>query len=338
VQIIFEKSKKPGVHYAISPDGIELPVVDVTHPAFALTVSHSEQQTLTQEFVRRGVPLAGVPKALRRGLLQFLLRKSILAKGIRQSEGGFMTGMHTYLLKLGPEMLGSAYSTPVDRKIAAALPVLGVRLRMQDMAYLMADILQPALVTDATRPLRFINIAGGPAIDTLNTLILLSKRDGALISSREVNIEVLDLEDGGPAFGQAALESLCAPNAPLRGLNIGFRHVHYDWSNTTPLKERLEAAHGQGAFILCSSEGGLFEYGSDTDIEMNLKVLRPYSEVLGVVGSVTRADEPVELLRQSSTAAIKPRGLEVFTRLAVTAGWKVARVVERPFSDQVLLV
>ena len=53
--------------------------------------------------------------------------------------------MHTYLLKLGPKMLGEAYSTPVDRKIAATLPALGVRLRVQDMARLMADALRTGL-------------------------------------------------------------------------------------------------------------------------------------------------------------------------------------------------
>jgi len=31
-----------------------------------------------------------------------------------------MSGMYTYLLKLGPEMLGNAYAKPIDRKIAAS--------------------------------------------------------------------------------------------------------------------------------------------------------------------------------------------------------------------------
>jgi hypothetical protein len=34
--------------------------------------------------------------------------------------------MHTYLLKLGPAMLGSAYAKPIDRRIAASLPVFAV--------------------------------------------------------------------------------------------------------------------------------------------------------------------------------------------------------------------
>ena len=66
-----------------------------------------------------------------------------------------MSGMHTYLLKLGPEMLGSSYTKPVDRRIAAALPALGVRLRLQDVAQLMTDTLMPILFSDGV--VRFIS-------------------------------------------------------------------------------------------------------------------------------------------------------------------------------------
>ena len=30
-----EQNKKPGVCYAVTDDGLELPVIDITHPAFA---------------------------------------------------------------------------------------------------------------------------------------------------------------------------------------------------------------------------------------------------------------------------------------------------------------
>lgn len=89
--------------------------------------------------------------------------------------------------------------------------------------------------------------------------------------------------------------------------------------------------------MICSSEGGLFEYGSDTEIESNLKVLREFPEVVAVVGSVTRADEPIQRIRQMGRAATRPRGLEVFRALIEKTGWKIARAIERPFSDQVVL-
>jgi hypothetical protein len=92
-----ETNKRPGVHCAFTADGIELPVIDVTHPAFALSLTDSEQTALVEKFLQNSVPLGRLkPRALRNLLLRVLLRGSILAKGIRQSQGSFMTGMHTY--------------------------------------------------------------------------------------------------------------------------------------------------------------------------------------------------------------------------------------------------
>jgi hypothetical protein len=104
-------------------------------------------------------------------------------------------------------MLGSSYTKPVDRRIAAALPALGVRLRLQDVAQLMTDTLLPILFSDRGRALHFINIAGGPGIDSLNSLILLGKRPG-ILADRQVSVDVLDPDDAGPAFGQSALAAL----------------------------------------------------------------------------------------------------------------------------------
>ncbi len=330
-------NRTPGVHYATTSEGIDLPIVDVTHPAFALDISEVEMRELLDRFLREGRPLERLPKPLRNLLLRFFLRGSVLAGGIRQARGTFMTGMHTYLLKLGPEMLGAASSKPIDRRIAGALPALCVRLRLQDVARMMADALAPALRADRVRPLHFVNIAGGPAIDTLNALILLRKEHKSALGERRVSIDVLDLDDAGPAFGNAALAALSGTAAPLYGMQVAFRHVRYDWAHTADLTAVLRAAHEAGAIIICSSEGGLFEYGSDDEIEANLKALRAGGDVRAVVGSVTRADEPTQLLRKTGAAAIHPRGLAVFRSLVENTGWRISRVVERPFSDQVLL-
>jgi hypothetical protein len=120
-QLCPETSKRPGVVYAFTRDGVELPVIDVTHPAFAVSITESEQKTMVEKFLRDGVPLAKLPKPLREIALRFLLRQSALAQGIDQARGSFMSGLQTYLLKLGPEMLGSAYTShrPSDRHSAA---------------------------------------------------------------------------------------------------------------------------------------------------------------------------------------------------------------------------
>src|SRR5215475_3699571 len=115
-------NKIPGVHHALSTEGLELPVVDVTHPVFALNVTETEQRALTDKFLQERGPFASLPAPIRNALLRFFLRGSILADGIRQARDTLMSGMHTYLLKLGPDLLGNAYAKPLDRRIASFLP------------------------------------------------------------------------------------------------------------------------------------------------------------------------------------------------------------------------
>jgi hypothetical protein len=289
-----------------------------------------------EKFLRQGIPLAIQPKRLRELVLRSLLRESVLAQGIQQARSTFMSGMHTYLLKLGPEMLGSAYTKLIDRQIAAALPSFCVRLRLQDTAQLLADTLLPLLRSNPNLPLRLINIADGPAMDSLNALILLTQQTG-ILEQRPVSIDVLDLDDSGPAFGAAALAALSQPGGPLHGLRITLRHVPYDWTQAEELPQLLNEAHATDQLTICSSEAGLFEYGSDEEIDSNLKVLRAQPQLVAVAGSVTRADEPVQQLRKTTTAKTRPRGLPVFAALADRARWKITPAIERPFSDQVVL-
>jgi hypothetical protein len=64
-------------------------------------------------------------------------------------------------LKVGPDNLGTEAS-PLDRRIAASFPALVTRLRLQDMARLLADGLWPALAARRQPLLALVNIGGGP--------------------------------------------------------------------------------------------------------------------------------------------------------------------------------
>ena len=334
---VLEPNKRSGVAYALTKDGVELPVIDITHPVFALNITDAEQSALVQKFLREPISFHFLPRRIRSALLQFFLRNSMLAEGIRRSQNSFMPGMHTYLLKLGPDMLPTAYANPIDRRIAVSLPAVAVRLRLQDVASLMVEAVVSPLSQAPNRPLHLINIAGGPAIDSLNMLILLCKNHSGILAQREIFLDILDLDDTGPAFGQGALAALSAPGAPLHGLRVNFRAIHCDWSNTDVLQQAVNQARSREGFIFCSSEGGLFEYGSDEDVLANLKVLHAADQVIGVAGSATRADEPIQRLHTISSAKTKPRGLSAFRALVQKAGWDVSRVIERPFSDHFLL-
>ena len=152
----------------------------------------------------------------------------------------------------------------MDRKTAASLPALGVRLRLQDMALLMAEALLPHLQADPRRPLVFLNIAGGPAVDSLNAFIVLNKRQAGILSGREVSITVLDADDEGLAFGKAALAALSAADGLLHGTHVNFQHRPYDWANANELEMARKEAQARGSIVMCSSEGGCSSTGRTT--------------------------------------------------------------------------
>jgi hypothetical protein len=333
-----EQHKRPGVCYAVSDEGLELPVLDVTHPAFACEVSEEQEARLVARFLKQQRRFAQLPGWLRVAMVRFFLRGSRLGRGLRQAEGTFLDAMTTYLFKLGPQNLGS-YAVPADRRVLRSLPAISVRLRAADVARLLAAELAPLLAREPGRPLCFINIAGGPAIDSLNALVLLQRDAPQSLLGRRIDIRVLDDDARGPGFGERALAAMQAPGSRLAGLDVHFRHDRYDWRNVAGLAVALESARSAGALVTASSEGGLFEYGTDDDIVENLRVLAAGTRGDAfVVGSVTRDDEVIRTLKLTSTAATQPRGLAVFSRLVEQAGWRVARSVARPLSDQVVLV
>lgn len=321
------------VLFAAKNDGSILPIIDVTNPAFAVTVTEAQLAAMSHQFILESKQRQEMLPALRDAL-----RRSLLGRGLMAASGSVLSGISTYLLKLGPDNLG-ADAHPIDRQIAGSFPALTARIRLQDMARLAADALASCLAVEPHRPVRLINIAGGPAADSWNALIHLHREYSSLLTRREVVIAALDVDDEGPAFGARALAALGAPGAPLDGLEIGFRYISYDWAEAHRLREALDDLHATSAACAISSEGGLFEYGSDTEIIANLEALHVGTAPdASVVGSVTR---DCELVRSSQTAngmAARPRTIEAFRDLAERAGWILKRVIERPFSYNVHLV
>ncbi|MFL5349083.1 MAG: hypothetical protein ACJ8AT_30150 [Hyalangium sp.] len=333
--LIPEKNKQPGVCYAVTGDGLEVPVIDVTHPAFAVELDDAAIAVMLEKFARDEQRRAKVPKPVQRLLLRLIVGRSVLGRGLLAGAGGVLGGMTMYLGKLGPDNLGQGWAKRVDRQIAAAPPTRLARLRLEDMARLLADGLAPALSARPQRPVQLFNIAGGPGADSWNALFLLRKEHPRELSGRRISIHVLDPDESGPAFGARAVAALRAEGGPLRELDVSFQHVRYDWRDVDPLRKLLRDAELGDAVVGCSSEGGLFEYGTDEEIITNLEALR-----LGtpgdsrVVGSVTRGDGPTRFAQEFT---VRPRSLDAFRALVRRAGWEVASVITRPFSYHVSL-
>ena len=321
------------VLYATTHAGVALPVIDVTNPAFRVAPTDAELAAMSEQYLIELARVQEIPAAFREAL-----QRSALARALMAARDRFLGGMDTYLVKLGPDNLG-ADASQIDRHIAGTFPAFSARLRLQDMARMLADSLSLSIAAGPQRPVCLINIGGGPASDSWNALICLHAAHSDLLAGREITIAVMDVDDDGPAFGARAIETLCAPTAPLSGLHIEFRHFTYDWSEADRLGDVLDQLHATGAACFVSSEGALFEYGSDADIVSNLKMLNGGTAAdTIVVGSVTRDGAPMRALETASRISTRPRTIEAFRSLTEEAGWVVQESLERAFTYNLRLM
>jgi hypothetical protein len=328
-----EGQMRTDVVYAKTDEGEKLAVIDVMNAAFAVSATDEELAAMAEQYILEAGRQQEIPPALREAL-----RSSKLGRGLMAASGTFLGGMSTYQLKLGPENLGEGFS-PIDQRIAASFPAFTARLRLQDMARLMADGLAGAAMAEPRRRICLVNIGGGPGSDSWNALILLSHGHAELLACRKIGITIMDVDQRGPAFGARALEALCASAAPLSGLKIEFKHLGYEWSCADQLRGVLHELRAGDTVCGISSEGALFEYGSDEEIVSNLQAL--HTETAGdsiVVGSVTRDGKPVRASLIGNRVSTRPRTIEAFRALAERGGWIVQEVLERPFSYNVRLV
>jgi hypothetical protein len=331
-----EKQKLPGLHYAVTDDGVELPVIDITHPAFVLgKIEPGDWAERREDYIRMTERFESTPVLLRRLMHWIYRRRSILMRGLIKAEGSFLSGLSTYLIKLGPENLGRGYAGRIDRKIAASFPAFNARVRLRDVSRGLASSLAPLLTTKPGRCVHMVNIAGGPASDCLNALILLCKEHRELLVDRSVCIHVLDLHREAPNFGRKALDALQEEQGPIHGLNVRLIHHAYDWSDTKPLKELLEGMEPD-AIVVGSSEGGLFVYGTDDAILANLKALHDGTpEDFTMVGSVLWDDE--RLKANHGRLAVRTFTPDDFGRLVRLAGWIAQINPEVPGNEVVCL-
>jgi hypothetical protein len=323
-----------GIFFAPTKDGNQLPIIDLTHPRFfvpddpaAITALHARVRA-EERSTRR------LPRLLLRWLMRRAMTQSRLMQALFHPNADFLDGLSTYAMKLGADNLVPPFDNPADRRFAAAPHLLLLRLRMQQVAQFLADGLVRDLPSRPDAPLHFLNIGGGPAMDSLNAVIMLQRRHAELLR-RPIRIHVLDPDDAGPWFGARALDALNSPGGPLAELDISFAHLSYDWNE--PEKLRLFVGSlGRDAMIAASTEGALFEYGDDRSVIANLKSLRAGGVCL-VCGSATSGDPERRRMIASGPFRLFPRGVAGFAPLAREAGFTIEKTETAILSDQILL-
>jgi hypothetical protein len=343
-------SRREGLAYARDEGGRELPVIDVSHPAFALDPSEVEIQARVDDAIAQMAKREKSSSFAQRLVFKVLAKRSVLAGSLSLGPNTFVGGMPTYRLKLGPGNLDPRWATPIDFSFADALPCYSARLRLRDTATLLSEALVESLGRAPRKALHLVNVAGGAAADSLNALILARRSCPGLLEERPIRIHLLDLDEDGASFAGRALSALTEPGGALCGLDVRLSWTPYDWKDPCALRELGAAIGEEGSACALSSEGGLFEYGSDEVIEANLSAFAAgfasgvavsgaegAAEILPWVGTISRVEGKAAFLNGASGAAIRLRPRRELEEAIARSGYRLTRAVDCPLSTSFAL-
>src|SRR6187401_128608 len=107
------------ITFATTADGLRLPVIDVTHPAFAIPDDPATAAARLDAFMAWHRRDRQVPGFVTRLLMRLAARRSLLLQKILSADSDALDSITTYLLKLGADHLPPGFDGPVDRKSAA---------------------------------------------------------------------------------------------------------------------------------------------------------------------------------------------------------------------------
>lgn len=328
------RNKIKGLFYAFTLEGVELPVLDITHPLFLSGIDEARLKRLLGKAEKSADETADKFNNMPGYIKKFFAKRSfIMAELLREKQDKeFLTGISTLMLKLGPELIGKGRKRYLDRLASRGIGGIVLRMRARDISKCLAESVIPLLSKSLGKDICFINIAGGAASDSFNTLFLISQKHPGLLKNRQIEINVLDIDSYGPAFADRCLCSLKSPGGPFNDLNISFRHIYYNWNNTDKLEELL--AERKECVQICSSEGGLFEYCTDEVISRNLMSIynNSFEDVI-IAGSllhdITKVDAGILAALKISTD-IKPRflGFNGLKRIISVNSWEIDSTIE----------
>jgi hypothetical protein len=330
---ILEKTKIAGLSYAFTENGIEIPVLDITHPLFINSINEEKLAGMLKEIEQKGEERAESFNKIPGFIKNFMAKRSYIMAGfmLKDTEDTFLSGMSTLMMKLGPGLIGKGRRKFFDRLGSKAFGAILLRMRVRDICKLHTDILNNQLINERDKNLCFINIAGGAACDSINTLITIYKNAPSLLQNREIEINVFDIDRFGPSYANNCVESLRSTGSYFDGLNVSFNHIYYNWNDTSILDEFLQKRTEW--LKISSSEGGLFEYASDEDIIKNLNVLYDNSrDNMKIVGSLIRdvntVDPGVRASMKLTNIKARLLGLEGLKTILEKTAWTVENVME----------
>lgn len=327
-ETIPEKNKVPGVAYAFTDCGLELAVLDITHPLFIKSINEEGLAELCKQSALLAERAKAMPEAQRNAINKVSL---MFGEHFHREGTDYLSGMSTYMLKLGPYLLGGGEERNLDRMLAMGVSSVSARMRLRDICRMQADVLVPHLTASPKKDICLINIAGGAAGDSINTLILILKENPSLLKNRRIAIDVFDIDSESPNFGRRCIEALKAPGFHFHGLDISYNHIKYDWADTKALTGFLSKR--KDSIISCTTEGGLFEYAADEHIIANLNALYDNSpQDTRITGSlfyeIDKVDPTIPAMAEVSGGGLRFLGLAGFEKVLQKTKWKVENTIK----------
>lgn len=263
-----------GLSYIVVKDNIEIPVLDITHPLF---ISSIDEKAYHQSNIKSQKILK-----LARKVPKFLGKRFI--KRVRE-ESTYSNELKTLIYKLGPKFTKNMKLELKDKWRIKQKKFMGFRIKLRDICNFQKEILIPQLKNFPGKSLCFFNIVGGTAIDSINTIFLIQQEEPDLLKNRRVDICILDNDDFGSKIAQKSIEALKKSTGRLRDLNVKVRINSYDCNKPEKLNQLL--LEKRNAIQICSSYGGLFEYGDEDVIIKNLNELyKDATADMEIVGSL----------------------------------------------------
>lgn len=317
-----EANKVPGLPYVFTDTGVELPVLDITHPLFETSIDEKILADQLAQSSQTAAMVRAMPAAQRKMITERSYIWGTHFSG--RAETGTLSGMGTYMLKLGPRLLGGGEEREIDRRATMSVSGIAARMRLRELCRHQAEILLPLLAAHPGERLCLVNIAGGAASDTFNTLRLVHRRDSSLVRKRRIEIHLLELDTIGPHFAEKSLVALQEAGGDLAALSLDFRFHNRSWADEAAWNEILKDRSRD--IVLCSSEGGLFEYGRDEEIQAVLRILAACPSIwTGITGSCLldreAVDPAVAALAEISGGTLRFLGREGLEDILEPTSW-----------------
>jgi hypothetical protein len=331
-RLYYIKNKLPDLSYVFTLNGIELPVLDITHPEFISSIDENKLKKMLSYVGKNAEKNANKFNRMPAFIKKYFAKHSFAMAELLENESSFASGISTLMMKLGPNLIGKGKKRFWDRQVTKGFGSLVIRMRMRDISLCQANALIPLLQKSQERNLCFTNIAGGSASDSINALFLIRQKNAGLLKNRKIEINVLDIDTFGPSFADRCITALKSPGGSFNDLNISFRYIHYDWNSTDKLENLLNER--KEWLQICSSEGGLFEYCSDEVIIQNLEIIYNNStDDIIIVGSllhdIKTVDAGIKAALKISTV-IKPRflGIDGLKNIIEKNKWNLNNMIE----------